>query len=64
MKFIGLFLMFIAFYSLQQGFSLSSVAWFIVGAALAVSEMIGYWIKAEIRASYRNRRPPYQSLRR
>ncbi|MBT8519766.1 hypothetical protein G6734_02780 [Polynucleobacter paneuropaeus] len=64
MKFIGLFLMFIAFVGLQQEITLSGLAWFLVGAVCTGSELIGYWIKTEIRASYRNRQPPYRTLRR
>jgi len=64
MKFLGLFLMFIAFYGLQQEITLSGLAWFLVGAAFTASDVIGYWIRSEIRASYRNRLPPYRSFRR
>ena len=63
MKFLGIFLMLIAFVGLEQEITLSGLAWFLVGGALAASNLIGYWIKTEIRAGYRNRRPPYQSFR-
>jgi len=64
MKFIGLFLMLIAFLGLQQQITLSGLAWFLVGVACLGSEIIGYWIKTEIRASYKNRLPPYRTMRR
>lgn len=64
MKFIGLFLMLITFISLEQGITFSAIAWFMVGIALTCSEIIGFWIRTEIRASYKNRLPPYRSFRR
>jgi hypothetical protein len=54
MKFIGLFLMFLASFSLSQGVSLSSIGWFFIGLTLTLSDVIIFWMKEEIR--FRKRR--------
>ena len=63
MKIIGLLLLLVSTISLQQEITLSGLAWFLAGLALVSSEILSYWIKTEIRASYKNRLPPYRSFR-
>jgi hypothetical protein len=55
MKFIGLFLMFIAFMGLQSGFSLSNVGWLFVGLLFLFSDVIFYALKKEIDHRHRRR---------
>ena len=63
MKIIGLLLLLVTTIGLQQEITLSGIAWFFVGLALISSEILSFWIKTEIRASYKNCLPPYRSFR-
>jgi len=55
MKFIGLLFVLIASISLQQGFSPSGLSMLLLGLALTFSDVIFFWIKEEIKSSYRKK---------
>ncbi len=59
-RFIGIFLMFIAWVSLSNGFSLSLALWFLFGLFLVCSQGIfGHLMFVErekVRAQYRSRK--------
>jgi len=59
-KFIGILLMFIAWASLSNGFSLSLVLWFLLGLFLVCSQGIFshllYIERQKVRAQYRRRK--------
>jgi hypothetical protein len=55
MKFIGLLFALIASISLQQGLSSSGLLMLILGLALTFSDAIFFWIKEEIKSSYRKK---------
>jgi hypothetical protein len=56
-KVIGIFLMFLSAYSLQQGFELTLVLWFLFGLFLVFSQAIGGHLlfiqREKVRARYR-----------
>lgn len=56
-KFIGIFLIFLSAYSLQQGFELTLVLWFLFGLFLVFSQAIGAHLlfiqREKVRARYR-----------
>jgi len=59
-KFIGIFLMFIAWVSLANGFSLSLLLWFLFGLFLVCSQGIFSHLlfveREKVRAQYRRRK--------
>ena len=59
-RFIGIFLMFLCFWSLERGFSFSAVLWFFFGLFLVFSQGIfGHLMfvqREKVRAQYRKGR--------
>ena len=55
MKLIGLFLMFLAFFALETGFSFLNLVWFFIGLAFLFSDVIFYAMKKEIDHRHRRR---------
>ena len=59
-KFIGIFLMFLSFWSLERGFSLSAILWFLIGLFLVCSQGLFSHLMfvqhEKVRAQYRSKR--------
>lgn len=59
-KFIGIFLMFLCFWSLERGFSFSAILWFLIGLFLVFSQGIFSHLmfveREKVKTQYRRKR--------